>query len=645
MHMAMWRQRVLAACLAASCGLAIAAEPAAPAPAPAPELAPALTQADADAWLDGFMPFALARDNIAGAVLVIVKDGRVLTQRGFGYADVAQRAPVDPATTLFRAGSVSKLFTWTAVMQLVEQGKLDLDADVNRYLDFSIAPYDGKPITLRNLMTHTPGFEEVARGGIRFTGTLPSLGDVLKQWTPQRVFAPGSTPAYSNYGAALAGYIVERVSGEPFDDYIDRHIFKPLGMQHSSFRQPLPAALLTDMAKGYPVASDPPKPFELISVPPAGSLSMSGADAARFMIAHLNHGAGLLDPATADRMHDPAYVSIQGTNRMALGFYEQRLNGLQMIAHGGDLNYFHTYLWLLPEQNVGVFFSINSQGQGNNFGLRLALIQQFGDRYFPAPKLNLVELPTAKQHARLLAGDYIESRGAFSTFLRAANLIGQTKIGLDPDGRPLVPDLFGGAPRHWIETAPFQWQDERGNDRLAASLTDGQVTRWTTDSVSPFMVWIRPPWYVDAAWLLPAFIVSLGIVAVVALSWPIGAINRRRYHVVLSAAGGNVRLYRAVRILSWWVLAVIGGWTLLFALLTSNAAADAITALDKGIVTLQIAGTLGFVLLVVVALRNLWVARALGKWRLVGNLLLVFAASILLWVALAFHLINYGTNY
>jgi CubicO group peptidase (beta-lactamase class C family) len=170
-----------------------------------------LTQADADAWLDGFMPYALERNDIAGAEVAIVKDGQVLTLRGFGYSDVAAHKPVDPAVDMFRPGSVSKLFTWTAVMQLVEQGKIDLDVDVNRYLDFKIPTYDGKPITMRNLLTHTPGFEEVARGGFRFENNVPPLGDVLKHWIPKRVFPPGTTPAYSNWGAALAGYIVERI--------------------------------------------------------------------------------------------------------------------------------------------------------------------------------------------------------------------------------------------------------------------------------------------------------------------------------------------------------------------------------------------------------------------------------------------------
>jgi CubicO group peptidase (beta-lactamase class C family) len=252
-----------------------------------------LTQQDADAWLDGFMPYALGRGDIAGAVVVIVKDGKVLTQRGFGYADVAARKPVDPEKTLFRPGSVSKLYTWTAVMQQVEAGKLDLDADINRYLDFAIPPFDGKPITLRNIMTHTAGFEEAGRDLIVRRDDVPTLESAVKRWTPHRVFAPGSTPAYSNYATALAGYIVQRVSGLSFDDYVERNIFQRLDMRHATFRQPVPARLRADMAKGYDLGSGAAEPFEIVSVAPAGSSSISGADMAKFMIAHLDNGGPL----------------------------------------------------------------------------------------------------------------------------------------------------------------------------------------------------------------------------------------------------------------------------------------------------------------------------------------------------------------
>jgi CubicO group peptidase (beta-lactamase class C family) len=211
-----------------------------------------LTAEDLATWLDGYMPYALKTGDIAGAVVVVARDGQILVERGYGYSDVARRTPVDPKRTLFRQGSVSKLFTWTAVMQLVEQGKINLDTDINQYLDFKIPARDGQPVTMRNLMQHTAGFEEYAKDLVSDDPkTALSSETRLKRWTPERIFPPGTTPAYSNYGAALAGYIVQRMSGEPFDAYIERHVLSPLEMSYSTFQQPLPATLAPWMSKGY----------------------------------------------------------------------------------------------------------------------------------------------------------------------------------------------------------------------------------------------------------------------------------------------------------------------------------------------------------------------------------------------------------
>src|SRR6202789_3268192 len=273
--------------------LTLAMAPAVGADTPPPVDHPAgvaLTAQDVNAWLDGYMPYALHTADIDGAVVAVVKDGTILTERGYGYSDVAKRAPVDPKTTLFRPGSVSKLFTWTAVMQLVEQGKIDLDADVNRYLDFKIPPRDGLPITMRNLMQHTAGFEEQVKGLISEDPKAPGLEPLLKQWVPERVFAPGSTPAYSNYGAALAGYIVQRVSGESFNDYVKKHLFAPLDMQPSSFRQSFPETLAPLMSKGYVLGSGEPHPFEIVGPAPPGAVASPAGDMAHFMVGHRHDG-------------------------------------------------------------------------------------------------------------------------------------------------------------------------------------------------------------------------------------------------------------------------------------------------------------------------------------------------------------------
>jgi CubicO group peptidase (beta-lactamase class C family) len=605
-----------------------------------------LTAVDVDAWLDGYMPYAMAQADIAGAVVVVVKDGQILTQHGYGFADVAAHQRVDPETTLFRPGSISKLFTWTAVMQLVEQRKIDLDVDVNRYLDFTIPPYEDKPITMRNIMTHTPGFEAALKHLIVFRGPVPALGDVLKQRLPKRVFAPGTTGAYSNYAVGLAGYIVERVSGMPFEDYIERNVFAPLGMTHATFRQPLPAELSPFMSKGYRLASAAPEPYELVTLAPAGSMAVSAADMAKFMITHLDQGAGLMQPATAQLMHDPAHVAVPGVDRMALGFIEQRINGLGAIGHGGDAINFHSDLWLLPAHHVGLFMSMNSAGTGRaTHEIRLALLQQFGKRYFPeAAAAAPVELATAKEHAKMLAGSYIASGGSFSNFVDFANFIGQITVGLDKDGRPLISSLpnFAGAPRRWIEVAPFQWRDADGPERLAAQVQRGQVVRWGVDDDSPTGVFDRAPWYRDAAWLKPVWLMALVVIALTALSWPAAAIARRRYGAAISSIGADLMRYRLVRGFSWLILIVLAGWVSLLDLRTL-----VMHNIDGRVWLLEIAGTVGAFGLVAAAVWNLGRVRSRPRGRLlwVWRAVQLLAAAAMLDVMLTFHLISFGTKF
>src|SRR4030095_9832348 len=266
-----------------------------------------LTATDVEAFLDGIVPLQLKSDDIAGATVAVVKDGKILFARGYGFSDVKQKRPVSAEETLFRPGSVSKLFTWTAVMQLVEKGMLDLDRDVNEYLDFKIPDAFGKPITLKNLLTHTPGFEEQVKDLITQNTGSPNLGQYLKTHIPARIYPPGTVPAYSNYATSVAGYIVERVSGQPFDQYVAENILKPLNMSHSTFTQPLPSNLAPLMSNGYRLAYGEAQAFEIVNPYPAGSLSSSATDMSQFMMAHLADGelgnAHILKPETAQLMH------------------------------------------------------------------------------------------------------------------------------------------------------------------------------------------------------------------------------------------------------------------------------------------------------------------------------------------------------
>lgn len=609
-----------------------------------------LTRADVDAWLDGIVPFGLERGDIAGGVVVVVKDGRVLTARGFGYANVARRQPVDPERTLFRPGSVSKLFTWTAVMQQVERGTVDLDADINRYLDFRIPAFEGKPITMRNLMTHTPGFEESIRGLIASKRPKAPLGDVLKRWVPTRIFAPGEVPAYSNYGAALAGYIVERVTRMPFESYVDRHIMRPIGAGRATFRQPLPSGAQPFMSAGYLLGSGKPEPFEILDMAPAGGLSASGTDMARFMIAHLGGGGPLLRPEAAQMMHDTTLATLPRINRAALGFYEQNRNGRRIIAHAGDTRMFHSAVWLFPNERVGIFFSVNSQGNaGAIHALRATLIAHFADRYFPAPRLvQPARVVDAAKHARMVAGNYYATRRSASNFLRAGAVLGQVAIGIDESGGLVVPfaDTVGGAPREWVEVEPFVWRERNGTALLAAKVENGRVVRIGDDDLGAIIQLERVPWTFDRSWFFPASLAALGLIAVVALSGPIGAISRRVHGKPLSVTPGELLRRRVVLVLAGATLGLVGAWIVLLSLF-SDGVSGIDGQFDAWFAALQIAGPIVIASLVAAACVTLWRSVTLpASWMSPVAALLFLGASLMIgWAMSMMGFLGYGLNY
>ena len=613
-----------------------------------------LTADDAESWIDGYMPYALRTGDIAGAVVVIVKNGQALLEKGYGYADVANRTPVDPKTTLFRLGSVSKLFTWTAVMQLVEQGKIDLDADVNQYLDFAVPPREGRPVTMRNIMTHTAGFEERLTGlmGAESDGVVP-LGDFLKQYIPPRIFAPGETPAYSNYGAALAGYIVARVSGRSFDDYLDQHLFAPLEMAKSTFRQPLPAGFNSNLSKAYSAGSLPAKPFEIVGPAPAGSLTSTGDDMAHFMTAHLQMGRygsnQILKPETAEQMHTTALTILPGVNRMLLGFYEENYSGHRVIAHGGDTQWFHSDLHLFIDDGVGLLISMNSLGKdGAAQGIRTMLFHEFSNRYLPGPiAASTVDAKTAAAHARMIAGRYEGSRRAETTFVSLLYLLLQPTVSDNGDGTISVSTVTSpsGIPLKWREIAPFLWREDGSKDLLAGRVGAARVVRLSFGEYAPIEMYDRVPWSKSAGWWLPVLALSLGALVLTSLAWPISALTRRHYHVAHSLSGLDAKAQRLVRIACVAAAAVFLSWVALVFAMTSIL--DLIPKLNGCVVLLR--GLSAFVFLGGAAI-GLWNARVVLKchrrwFAKLWAVLLAASLLALLWAAFAMHLLSFSRGY
>ena len=492
-----------------------------------------LSQSDLEAFLDGMMPLQLAREDIAGAVISVVKDGKVLFARGYGYSNVEKKTPVSADSTLFRPGSISKLFNWTSIMQQVELGKLDLDRDVNDYLDFKIPATFPKPITLRDIMTHIPGFEETVQElFVRDASELKPLDQYLKEHLPVRVFPPGTTPAYSNYATSLAGYILQRVSGERFEDYIDNHIFKPLGMAHSTVRQPLPAALKPLMSNGYDVASAPAQTFEFVEATPAGSSSVTATDMARFMLAHLQdgqlEGAQILRADTARLMHSRQFANMPELNGMALGFYEETRNGHRIIGHAGDTQYFHSDLHLIPDAGLGFFVSYNSAGKGEARA-RETVWHAFLDRYFPYEPPPVSAAPDTAKDAQLVSGRYIISRRSETTILKVLNVLGESKVFTNSDGTISLEDLkdLNGQPKKLRETGPLMFRAVDNQDRVAFKRDDAGRLVMVTDF--PVFVFQRSPWYENSGLNLPLIIGALAVLALTMVLWPVAALVRRHY--------------------------------------------------------------------------------------------------------------------
>jgi CubicO group peptidase (beta-lactamase class C family) len=618
---------------------------------------PALTQQDAATFFDGLVPFAIRRSDIAGAVIVVVKDGNVLFAKGYGYADIAHRTTPSPDSTLFRPGSISKLFTWTSVMQLVEQGKLQLDHDINDYLDFKIPPYQGKPITLRNLMTHTPGFEDSAKGLLPASIDEVNLERYLKTHMPARIFPPGEIVAYSNYGCGLAGYIVQRVSGERFEDYVAHHIFQPLQMSHSSFAQPLPSSLAPLMAKGYKTASDgTPQAFELVDPAPAGSMSTTAMDMAHFMIAQLQNGryddTRILQQATAELMHSQQYVPAPGISGFDLGFYQEDRNGLRIIGHGGDTVYFHSDLHLLLDKHIGVFMSFNSTGSADAHGtlmVRSAIFDAFLDRYFPYTPPAQPTLSTAKEDAAKVAGWYEASRRNESA-LRMLYLTGQVSIAAQPDGTLAVSMLtdYAGQPLHWREVGPLQYREVNGQDKLAfVTNKDGSIRYWATDYIPGVEVFQRVPGYKSMGCVGPLVGIAVFAMLVTMVIWLIGWLTRRHYRTALDLPS----TLRRTRLLSRWgalamLTSVLGWLTLLIAagideniLLHGSATPWMYLLYVLGVIAL-----LGAIAIVVHTWRT-WRPAQRGWLVRVGETLLALAAIYLVWFILAFGLVSFSVRY
>jgi CubicO group peptidase (beta-lactamase class C family) len=623
---------------------------AAPQFSPAPEL----TKADVEAFLDALIPSQLQNRNMAGAAVSVVKDGQLLLAKGYGYADFAGKKPVIADQTLFRPGSISKLFTAIAVMQLVEKGQLDLDKDVNEYLDFQIPKTYAEPVTLRRLLTHTAGFEEVLKNLFVPNATkIKSLHDYLVSAMPVRIFPPGKIPAYSNYGLCLAGYIVERVSGEKFDAYIDNHVLKPLKMQNSTFAQPLPETLTPHMSNGYRIATKPAKSFEFVQAAPAGSLSTTATDMSRFMLAVLQNGTledgTILKPETIREMESRQFELHPELNGLGLVFFDYSTNGQRIVGHGGDTLWFHSDMYLLLDAHVGLFISYNSAGLPRPTSARTEVERAFLDRYFPdtRPSAKDVDLAVAQKDARAVSGVYQTTRRGETTLLKITTLFGQTAVKSDRNGVLTIEDFknLRGELKKWRAVGPLIYDEVDGPGVIALRRdASGKVNELLPQL--PVFEFQRVPWHESKNLIYPILGVALGLPILTVLCWPVALLVRKRYHRPLFTAARDRVIYFLSRVVCFLEL----GYVVILGVLLSRAPENVSLlgdGLDPWLKLLHILGwsIAAAIIVLIISAARFWKTRGLGWWPRTHATLLALSGVAFILIAWHWHLLDASTKF
>lgn len=500
-----------------------------------------------EAFMDGVINTHLRDKHLAGATVSIVKDGRVLLAKGYGKSDIKKDVNVTGDSTLFRVGSISKTFIWISVMQLVKEGKIDLDADVNQYLkDFKIPETYPQPVTMTHLMTHTAGFEDIIIGLFGQDSTsLNPLGTILARELPDRVRPPGITSSYSNHGATIAAYIVEQVSGMKFNDYVENRILNPLQMHTTTFRQPLPTYLRPMMSKGYKVENDElvEQPFEYVTLYPAGSASATATDMAHYMGMILNNGRyngiQIIDSSSLSQMTLPAHQHHKDVNPMLHGFIDMSRNGVRVYGHGGDTFWFHSMMALFPEAKTGLFVSFNTEK-----GPAAAVMEAFMDRYFPRKELQH-PIRMSNRMLRRFEGSYRVNRFAHRDLTKVGSLFGDVTISVR-DSSALRLTGFGNV-RYFLPVDSLTFREEHSSDVIAFGKDPNGVINQLFIGELPIVALDRTTTVSSAALHSSIFIGTAMLTIIMLFYWPVTSRARRGYEPM----GSIVPLPPGAKVIGW----------------------------------------------------------------------------------------------
>ncbi|MGG2065185.1 serine hydrolase domain-containing protein [Bacillus sp. S14(2024)] len=443
-------------------------------------------------FVDSFFREKMEEYHVPGAVVTIVEGGNIRVLNGYGYADLKERKAVDPKQTVFRLGSIAKVFTTTAVMQLAESGKVDLYKDIKKYdPTLNIQYIDGHPITLHHLLTHTAGFYEKITVGRDKEQQLP-LADAIHQYLADVVRPPGQEISYSNQGMSLAGYLVEKVSGEKFEQYMKEHVFNPLDMGSSGYS---PDEETDRLAKSYNYGHDKkyiPVSYAYIHHLPAGSFQSTAEDMSHFMIAQLQKGRfnnqQLFSEETATEMQNRHFTPNKDVPGIAYGFYERFQNGLRIIEHDGSIDAFNSIMHLIPAENTGIFISTNS-----NTGVQLAeeFIRDYLNRFYPEgqKKPVLRENPTSASKLKSLEGYYVPNGPMVEGPFRFAQNFSTSKLAVKRDG--VITISSSGKSTTYVETKPYLFQEKKGSELIYLNKDHHTYSASST----PIMLYRQMPGY------------------------------------------------------------------------------------------------------------------------------------------------------
>ncbi|WP_165875937.1 serine hydrolase domain-containing protein [Hazenella coriacea] len=435
-------------------------------------------------YVDQYFQANMEKNHVPGAIITIVKDGKVLLSEGYGYRDLEGKIPVQVDQTTFRIGSVTKNFTTTAIMQLYEQGKLDLHADVNKYLkNVQLKGKGDQPITIHHLLTHTVGYDESFKN---MGGTPMSLEKYISIATPAQVRNPGTEAVYSNYSYAVLGKVVEDVSGQTYEQYIQSHIFDPLEMKGASFGRDSRLSK-SYLSNGSQIVSTPYMP---INGKPAGDIHATAPDLAKYMMAQLQSGKfkeTLLKQQSSELMQSTHFSIDSKVSGIGYGLFEDVKRKHRAVVHGGSVDGFQSLMYLIPEKGVGIFLSTNG---AEGFFLNDTFVKQFNKDFYPD---SIIQTPSSSttpmtQLKSELEGQYRTMRHAHHGYAKVSKLLqSPVQITVIGDGKIQVQLPIPGSDKlTFVEKKPYYFEEENGEDQLFVYKAKDGETHFSFSSL-PFM--------------------------------------------------------------------------------------------------------------------------------------------------------------